>query len=79
MNTLELIHAKIHGLRMMGSKYKPSVFETEVNLLIAEEFSQECTECAKKAELLNLQLKLKDMVPQQPKESFLAKIGRMIP
>lgn len=33
---LDLIHIKIHALRMLKDTYKPSIFEQEINKIIAE-------------------------------------------
>lgn len=69
MNTTDLIHAKVHGLRMIP-KYKPSQFEQDINKLIAEEYAEECSECAAKLKLLEAKEKLNLLQPQQQK-SFL--------
>ena len=54
--TLELIHTKIHALRMMPN-YKPSTFEFELNQIIAEEFKDDCAECKEKSIALKYQSK----------------------
>ena len=46
--TLDLIHTKIHALRMM--KYKPSRFEVELNNIIAQQYKDDCDECKAKIE-----------------------------
>jgi len=74
MNTLDLIHAKVHGIRMIP-KYKPSKFEEDLNLLIAEEYQDECSECKAKYKILNLKTELNQVQPQQ-KESFLGGLFR---
>lgn len=68
--TLDLIHAKIHGLRMLP-KYKPSKFEQELNVLISKEFESECIECKNKLKALDLKAQLKEVEPEKKKESFL--------
>lgn len=70
MKTLELIHAKIHGLRMIP-KYRPSQFEKDLNKIISEEFKDDCSECRHKIKLLELQEKLNPSQQQQKKSSFL--------
>ena len=49
--TLDLIHTKCHALRMMP-KYNASIFEYEVNKIIAEEYQNVCAECKEKFERL---------------------------
>ena len=70
MDSFDLIHAKIHGLRM-NEKYKPSQFEQEINLLISKEYQNECEECKLKLKLLNAEAELKSLRPPQQKPSFL--------
>lgn len=48
---LNLIHIKIHGLRTL-SEYKPSVFEHDLNRIIADAYKDECSECHEKFEKL---------------------------
>ena len=48
---LDLIHTKIHALRMMPN-YKPTLFEQEMNCIVADRYSKTCSECEKKAEYL---------------------------
>ena len=45
--TLELIHIKIHALRMIPN-YKPTNFEYELAKLISETFADSCSECKEK-------------------------------
>ena len=66
--TLNLIHIKVHALRMQKG-YKPSLFEQEINKIIAEKYKSVCDECRSTAE------RLKYIPPQQPK-SFLGGIFR---
>lgn len=47
--TLDLLHTKIHALRMMP-KYSPSRFEWELNQIIAEEYKDNCSECKERAQ-----------------------------
>lgn len=62
---LDLIHAKIHGLRMLD-KYVPSKFEREVNVSISEVYEDECTECRRKLKEIELKKQLDELNP--PKE-----------
>lgn len=51
---LDLIHVKIHALRMQED-YKPTKFEYELNKLIAEIYQKDCEECKTTAEKLKHQ------------------------
>lgn len=75
IDTLDLIHMKIHGLRMIP-KYKPTQFEQEVNYLIADEFTSVCAECRLKEKELSIKAELKQLQPQQQKTSFLGGLLR---
>lgn len=66
MDTLDLIHAKIHGLRMMA-KYKPSQFELDVSKLICAEYKNDCDECREKLEELDLHKQLTNLKKKQGK------------
>lgn len=70
--TLSLIHAKIHGIRQIPN-YKPSRFETEINILIAEAYENECSECKNKLKAFRLKEELKQLEP--PKEQSKFSIG----
>lgn len=56
---IDRIHIKVHALRMLP-KYKPSVFEQELNRMIAEGYADDCKECEDKAQ----QLKYQPIKPQ---------------
>jgi hypothetical protein len=60
---LDLLHVKVHALRMTAN-YKPSIFEQEINKIIAEEYQFSCKECKETAERLKYQ-------PITRKKSFL--------
>ncbi len=63
---VDWLHIKIHALRMM-EKYAPSIFEQQLNKLIAEEFANSCAECKDKVH----ELKYK---PIEQKKGFMAGI-----
>lgn len=63
---LDLIHIKIHALRMMKG-YKASQFEVDVNKLIAEEYKDNCKECREKLETLKNN-------PSQKKTNFFGEL-----
>jgi hypothetical protein len=67
---LQDIHLQIHALRLVPN-YKPSMFETKMNQMIAEEFSTTCKECKERFE----KSKYAPAVPT--KEGFFSKIGRL--
>lgn len=46
---LDLIHVKIHALRMMKN-YKPDQFVVDINKIIIEEYKNSCIECKERAE-----------------------------
>lgn len=74
--TLELIHAKIHGLRMIP-RYKPSKFEHELNVIICEEYQNDCVECKNKLKAIKLKEELKELEPQEEKKGFLGEIEKI--
>jgi hypothetical protein len=64
---LDLIHIKIHALRMMKN-YKPDTFVVDVNHLIIEEYKSSCKECRERFEKIKY---VPEVTQAQEKKSFL--------
>lgn len=59
---LDLIHTKIHELRMIQN-YKPSNFEIGINKIICNEYKDKCNECKERLNKINNQ-------NQKPKQNL---------
>lgn len=66
MDSLDLIHMKIHGLRMIP-KYKPTQFEQEINRIISEDYQEKCRECKLKLKIIDAKDELNNLQPHQRK------------
>jgi len=65
--TLDAIHFKIHSLRdyCKRQNYSPTIFEQEINKMIAEVYADSCDECKQTCE------KLKYIPIQPAKQSWI--------